>query len=74
MSGRARWTHTATLVRSYPIGAEQFGHWADAGSTVELWQDPADQEGELITIRRGHDTGAARLVDLVDVERKGTAP
>ena len=64
------WTHTATLTRTYAIGAKQLGFTVKAGSTVTLWQDPAQQDGDLITIRYGRSTGAVRLSDLRDVQVK----
>lgn len=72
-SSPARYTHTARLLRSYAVGAEQFGRVALAGETVELWKDPALQDGEWITIRRGHEGGAVLLTDLADVAPKPAA-
>jgi hypothetical protein len=67
---KKRWTHTATLRRTTSVGPEQFNAIAPAGVTVQLWQDPALQQGDLISIRYGHYTGAARLTDLTDVQVK----
>jgi hypothetical protein len=63
-----RWTHTATLAAVYPVGAEQFGNTVPLGSTVTLYKDPAEQEGDLITFRFGSGTGVARLSDLRNVK------
>lgn len=64
------WTHTATLTTATPVGPEQFGKTVPAGETVTLWQDPAQQDGNLITFRFGRYTGAARLSDLRNLEAK----
>jgi hypothetical protein len=67
----ARWTHTATLTRTYKVGPAQMYQFEDSnarkGTTVELFQDPAQQKGDLITIRVGHHTGVARLSDLTNI-------
>ena len=67
---KPRWTHTAILTSAVRIGPEQMNVIAHAGETVELWQDPTAQAGELISIRLGHHTGAARLSSLRNVAAK----
>ncbi len=68
MNAPKRWTHTATLTRTYRVGPEQMNYTAPAGSAVILFQDPANYIGDLITIRYGHSTAAVRLTDLTDVK------
>ena len=67
MTDSHRWTHAATLTRPYRYGARQSGKVAASGSRVILVQDPAQQEGDLITFKYGTGTGVARLTDLVDI-------
>jgi len=65
------WTHTATLARTYSVGAKQLGLTVKAGETVTLLQDPARQDGDLITFRTGRSQGVARISDLRNVKVGG---
>jgi len=71
MYRKAKWTHTATVLRgTHPVGAVQFGDVVVPGDVVEVYQDPALQSGNLISIRFGHGTGAVPMSDLTDYQAK----
>jgi hypothetical protein len=67
---RGHWTHTATVAVNHRIGPWQFGDTIQPGDVVEVWQDPTLQEGGLISIRKGHNTGAVPINDLIDYKSK----
>jgi hypothetical protein len=60
----SKFTHTARIAVATPVGPEQMGRVLPVGTTVEVYQDPAQQNGNLITIREGWDTGVIRVRDL----------
>jgi hypothetical protein len=70
----ARWTHTAVLTETVKVGPRQFYHWdssnARPGTTVELYQDPALQDGDCISIMLNGYGGVARLASLTNIQAK----
>jgi len=70
MTRKPRWTHTAVLTGSALVGPSQDVTLLPAGETVDLWQDPADQSGHLISIRKGDKTGATPLTQLSNIQAK----